>query len=327
MAEVGLVAIGRNEGERLRVCLESAVKQSKAVVYVDSNSSDGSVALARSLGVESVALDLSIPFSAARARNAGFERLLQCFSQLTYVQFVDGDCEVVPGWLDRARQELESRPDAAVVCGRRRERYPNATIYNRLCDVEWDTPIGEARACGGDAMMRVSAFQQVKGYNPDVIAAEDDEICVRLRCQGWKVIRIDADMTIHDAAMTSALQWWKRALRCGFAYAQGAYLHGAAPERHFLHERRRACVWGLAIPALALAAAWPTGGWSLLLGLLYPLQVIRLYRNFRRRNLPPRVTLAYAIACVLSSFPQCFGIVKFTFQRWRKAPPRIIEYK
>src|SRR5882724_8041171 len=134
MADIGVVAIGRNEGERLRRCLASVVGKVTAVVYVDSDSSDGSVALARSLGVQTVELDLSIPFTAARARNAGFARLQEVCPQVEFVQFVDGDCEVVAGWLERASQELEARPETAVVCGRRRERFPDASPYNRLCD-------------------------------------------------------------------------------------------------------------------------------------------------------------------------------------------------
>jgi glycosyltransferase involved in cell wall biosynthesis len=130
VSTIGVVVIGRNEGERLRRCLESV--RSGAVVYVDSGSSDGSVALARSLGVEVVGLDLSSPFTAARARNAGFERLLQFDPSAEFVQFVDGDCEVAAGWLERARKEFEARSDAAVVCGRLRERFPDATVYNRL---------------------------------------------------------------------------------------------------------------------------------------------------------------------------------------------------
>src|SRR5215472_6326791 len=129
VASIGVVAIGRNEGERLRRCLESVVRQADAVVYVDSGSTDGSVALARSLGVETVELDLSIPFTAARARNAGLRRLLEVDPAVEFVQFVDGDCEIVPGWLERAAEELATRPDVAIVCGRRRERFPQASAY------------------------------------------------------------------------------------------------------------------------------------------------------------------------------------------------------
>src|SRR6476620_796178 len=148
LQQVGLVAIGRNEGQRLHQCLCSVIGKVAHVVYVDSGSTDGSVEMARSLSVDIVELDLSIPFTAARARNAGFTHLLQVNPQIEFVQFVDGDCEVVEGWLERAQQELESQPKVAVVCGRRRERFPNHSIYNRLCDMEWNTPVGEAKACG-----------------------------------------------------------------------------------------------------------------------------------------------------------------------------------
>src|SRR5688572_24051218 len=148
VSDIGIVTIGRNEGERLRRCLASVVGRGHPVVYVDSNSADGSVDLARGMGVEVVNLDMSKPFSAARARNEGFERLTRIAPGVHFVQFVDGDCEVVAGWIEFARREMAARRDLAVVCGRRRERAPEASIYNRLADVEWDTPVGEATACG-----------------------------------------------------------------------------------------------------------------------------------------------------------------------------------
>ncbi|MEO9123976.1 MAG: glycosyltransferase, partial [Microcoleus sp.] len=203
MKQIGLVAIGRNEGVRLEACLQSAIDKVALVVYVDSGSTDGSLELARSLGADTVELDLSTPFTAARARNEGFARLLELAPDIEFVQFVDGDCEVVDGWLDRAQRELTACPDVAAVCGRRRERYPEATIYNQLCDIEWDTPVGETKACGGDSMMRSAAFEQVEGFNPTLIAGEEPELCVRLRQKDWKIIRLDAEMTLHDAQMTS----------------------------------------------------------------------------------------------------------------------------
>ena len=115
------------------------------MVYVDSGSSDGSVAMARDMGVEVVDLDLSRPFSAARARNEGLDRLLAVAPDVQYVQFVDGDCEIVEGWIDRARRELDEHPEAAAVCGRLRERHPERSVYNRLADLEWDTPTGKRR--------------------------------------------------------------------------------------------------------------------------------------------------------------------------------------
>lgn len=326
MSQIGLVAIGRNEGQRLQQCLQSVVGKVNWVVYVDSGSTDGSVELARSLGVSVVELDLAIPFTAARARNTGLARLLELNPQIEYVQFVDGDCEIVEGWLERAQQVLDTQPEVVVVCGRRRERFPEASLYNRLCDIEWDTPIGEAKACGGDAMMRVAAVQQVGGYNATLIAGEEPELCVRLRQQGGKILRIDAEMTLHDAQITRFGQWWMRSLRAGHAYAEGAWLHGAPPERHWMRESRSIWVWGLVIPSLALSTAWLTHGWSLLLLVGYGLMTYRIYQYMRRSGRDGKDATLYAASCVLGKFPQVQGQIRFFLGKLLKKRSSLIEY-
>ncbi|MEG4205580.1 glycosyltransferase [Microcoleus sp. Pol7_A1] len=328
MHKVGLVAIGRNEGDRLRACLQSARVQAALVVYVDSGSTDGSLELAGSIGADTVELDLSTPFTAARARNEGFARLLQLAPDIEFVQFVDGDCEIVDGWLDRAQQELAAKPDVAVVCGRRRERFPNATPYNRLCDIEWDTPVGEAKACGGDSMMRVKAFEQVGGFNPALIAGEEPELCVRLRQNGWKIERLDAEMTLHDAQMTGFDQWWKRSQRAGHAYAEGSWLHGNTPERHWVKDTLRIWFWGFVLPALALGTAWFTHGWSLWLLAGYPVLTYRIYRQMQQqRNLPAKDAALYAMSCAIGRFPQLQGQIQFHQRRLLGQRSNLIEYK
>lgn len=327
MNKVGLVVIGRNEGQRLHQCLLSVIGKVARIVYVDSGSTDGSIELARSIGVDVVELDMSTPFTAARARNTGFAHLLQTDAQIKFVQFVDGDCEVVEGWLERAQSELEAQPNVAVVCGRRRERFPEQSIYNLLCDIEWDTPVGEAKACGGDSMMRTEAFVQVGGFNPDLIAGEEPELCVRLRQKGWKIFRLDAEMTLHDAQMTRFGQWWKRTLRAGHAYAEGAWLHGKSPERHWVKESRSIWLWGLVIPLLALGMAWPTRGLSLLLLGGYPLVTYRIYRYMQPQGYKSKDAALYALSCVLSKFPQLVGQIQFHLNRLLGRRRSLVEYK
>lgn len=327
MNRIGLVAIGRNEGQRLLKCLLSAIGKVARIVYVDSGSTDGSVSLARSLGVDVVELDLSTPFTAARSRNTGFYHLLQADAQIEFVQFVDGDCELVSGWLECAQRELDAQPNVAVVCGRRRERFPDLSIYNQLMDMEWDTPIGEAKACGGDAMMRVEAFQQLGGFNPTLIAGEEPELCVRLRQKGWKILRLDAEMTLHDAQMTCFGQWWKRAKRAGHAYTEGAWLHGREPERHWVKESRSIWLWGLLLPVLALGMAWPTHGFSLLLLVGYPVVGGRVFVNLRRQNICPKHAALYAFSCVLGKFAQVEGALGFLQSQLLDTKSTLIEYK
>ncbi len=325
----GVVVIGRNEGERLRTCLASlAAQATRQVVYVDSGSTDGSVQLARDMGALVAELDRTLPFTAARARNAGFARLLQAVPDLQSVQFVDGDCEVVAGWLSRAENELSNDSSLAVVCGRRRERFRERSIYNRLCDLEWDTPIGPANACGGDALMRVAAVRAAEGYDPSLIAGEEPDLCLRMKRLGWKVLRIDAEMTIHDAAMTRFGQWWRRTLRAGHAYAEGAARHGRGPERYYVKEVRSNWLWGLALPTVALGLAPPTGGLSLGFLGLYGVLGARIYHRTKQRpDISPDDGRLYAVFCVLGKVPQALGQALYWSRRITGGRARLIEYK
>jgi GT2 family glycosyltransferase len=326
-SETGIVVIGRNEGERLRACLRSVSGSGVPVVYVDSGSSDGSPELAASMGATAVRLDPGSEFSAARARNEGFQRLAEILPALSHVQFVDGDCELEPGWLERASSALAAHPEVAVVCGHVREQHPEASIYNRLCGLEWQKTPGEIPACGGIFMIRAAAFRAVGGFRPDVIAAEDDELCLRLRRAGGRIVLLDARMALHDAAMTRFAQWWRRALRAGHAYAQGSALHGRGPDRHFVRDCRRIWFWGLALPFAAVALACLAPGPGLGLLALYPLQVLRIHRAGRRRGWSRRDAALYAVFAVLSKFPGLAGLLEFHMRRWRGRPMAIIEHK
>jgi GT2 family glycosyltransferase len=321
---LGVVIIGRNEGERLARCLASVATGDARVVYVDSGSSDDSVGLAQGMGVSIVELDMSIPFTAARARNQGVIRLRELEPSITYIQFVDGDCEVVKEWLGQAIDFLDQHADVAVVCGRRRERFPDRSIYNMLCDIEWDTPVGEAKACGGDALMRAEALQQAGGYRDDLIAGEEPELCVRLRAAGWKIWRLDAEMALHDAAMTHFGQWWKRTKRGGYAFAQGAYLHGAPPELHGVKQSRSAWLWGLGIPLLTICLTIWLGTWGLAMLLIYPLQVVRLALRGSRTT---TVNCWRALFLVLGKFPEVAGQISFLYNRLAGKTGSLIEYK
>ncbi len=323
MMPAGVVVIGRNEGERLRRCLQS-IARAVAVVYVDSGSTDGSPALALTLGAEVVSLDLRTPFTAARARNAGLRRLRELVPTLQYVQFVDGDCELADGWLDAAQRFLDDHPDVAAVAGRLRERFPNRSIYNLLCDMEWNVPAGPARSVGGNAMMRTAALAEVGGFREELIAGEEPELCVRMRQAGWKIWRLADDMGWHDAAMTHFGQWWRRSVRNGHAFAEGSLLHGAPPERHYVAEARRALLWGLALPAATVLLAWLVDdAWWLLL-LAYPAQMLRL---MLRHGIDDAAQRWRAVFLVLARFPEGQGVATFWLQRWREQRAGLIEYK
>ena len=321
---LAVVVIGRNEGERLRISLSSVVGKTALTVYVDSGSMDDSLLLARQLNAEVVELDASVPFTAARARNAGFKRVMTLLPQTEFVQFVDGDCEVAACWIESAADHLRVAPGVAAVIGQQHERYPERSIYNLLCDMEWRWPIGDVKALPGNMMVRAAAFQALNGFREDLIAAEDTELGVRFRAHGWKLYALDVAMTTHDANILRASQWWKRTMRAGYAFAEGVDLHGAPPERHFVRERRRAFVWGLALPLAVAVAVVALGTKGLL---LLALPGLHLARVFIRTPGTFHERAVYSVLTMLGKPAEAVGGMRYLLLRWRGRRSALIEYK
>jgi GT2 family glycosyltransferase len=321
--DVGVVVIGRNEGERLINCLKSVAPETITTVYVDSGSADDSVVTARRLGATVVELNMALPFTAARARNEGFAALKALRSDIEFVQFVDGDCALDAGWLPAALDFVSGRSNVAVVCGRLRERHPELSIYNWLCDVEWDTPIGETSACGGIAMVRTQAFEAVGGFTSQLIAGEEPELCLRLRQSDWKIWRLAAEMARHDAAISHFSQWWRRAVRSGYAYANVLQLHARSSTAIWKKEVGRAVFWAGAVPVMTLLAALVKPV-AIALFLIYPLQIVRISL---RQGAFTRRSWYYAFFMTLSKFAEFEGILKYLWVRWVQKPIALIEYK
>ena len=317
---LAVVVIGRNEGARLRACLASL--KGLRVVYVDSGSTDGSVAAARAAGAAVVELDPATPFTAARARQAGFAALGAAPPEI--VQFVDGDCTVVPGWIEAGRAALHDDPRLGLVTGWRSEIHPGASIYNALCDHEWHRPAGEIAACGGDMMVRTEIFQRVGGFNPTVIASEDDELCLRVGKAGKRIVRLPKIMTRHDANMTRFVEWWQRTVRNGHGFAEVGRMHPP----HFQAERRRVVFYGGVLPGLALVAT-ATGVWIAIpgIGAIYFLSWAKTVKGLVELGLSPREAAHQAVYLTLSKIPNMQGMLTYYRRRLLGREARIIEYK
>ena len=306
---MAVVAIGRNEGSRLVRCLQSLLAEGLPVVYVDSASTDDSVATAKRLGVHVHSLTVDRPFTAARARSEGVAALERTGMSPEFIFFIDGDCEVEAGWPSRAQAFLRDNPDFAAVCGRRREREPDASPYNAIMDREWATPTGECEACGGDAVYRRLAYHAVGGFDPAILAGEEPELCARLLAAGWKVMRLDTPMTIHDAAMTRFGQWWQRAIRSGYGYAQACMRSGL-----YSRQIARALAWAGVLPFLPILLGFvldPT------LILVWPVLVCA---QFVRLALRDGVMVGWL--AVVGKYAEFAGITRFFLRRITSASYR-----
>ncbi|HVT82310.1 MAG TPA: glycosyltransferase [Phycisphaerae bacterium] len=321
---IGLVVIGRNEGEQLRRCFESTRGKFVTTVYVDSGSTDGSCELAKSMGIEVVNLDMSRPFTAARARNEGIRRLMQLQPNLTFIHTLDGDVEMIDGWLEAAIAEMQAHPKAAVLSGLRIEKYPEKSPFIRMCNIEWNKGKGYP-ACEGDAIMRIEAFNKVGGFNEKLIAGEEPELCLRWWQAGYECLRNRVPMSLHDVGLVHFSQWWKREMRTGYSYAEGAAMHGRI---HYLRQSMGIWFWGVGVPLVGLAGAWWTYGLSILFPIgMYGLLFYRAYKGIRARAMSNALAREYAFFNVLTKFPMLGGMMQYWYRRWTGKHSQIIEYR
>ncbi len=329
-ASVGVVVIGRNEGERLRRCLTADGIQGLPTVYVDSGSTDGSVELATSLGVDVISLTADRPFTAARGRNAGIEHLVTNQPNVVFAQLLDGDTEIDGDFASSAYAEITSEPTIAAVAGRLRERNRDVSKYNRLCDMEWNHPIGQVDAFSGNVLLRIESWRDAGGYDETLIAGEDPELSLRIRNKGWSIHCIDAPMGLHDADMHTFSQWWTRTTRTGHAFAEGADLQRASG--HYRREIRSIAFWAGVLPsAIATSAALgfvKRPGWLGLAALgLYPLQWWRVRRHRLETGDDPEDSQLYATHVILGKFAELRGVLSYYRNKRKGTRQGLVEYR
>jgi len=333
--KLSVVVIGRNEGARLQRCLESVQAMRRGswgieqfemeLIYVDSGSSDGSVALAERLGAKTIALTPLRP-TAALGRNAGWQAATG-----EMVLFLDGDTLVDKDFAVEAMREFE---DATVACvwGHRREMFPRESVYNRVLDLDWMYAPGPAAFCGGDALFRRSALVQVGGFDDSLIAGEEPEMCRRMIAAGHRILHVDLAMTQHDLAMKSFPQYWARAMRAGHAYAEVSARFVRSGDPFWSAEVRRNRLQVLALGALVLAGivagAWMRSPWPAL-GVISVLSMLVLRSAWRARwkSKNAWTLLLYGVHSHLQQLPICVGQMRYAWNSRRGRRLGIVEYK
>jgi glycosyltransferase involved in cell wall biosynthesis len=331
MSSLSVVIIGRNEGERLVRCIASArairgVGGEIDLIYVDSGSTDGSCERAAELGVRVVRLESARP-SAAQGRNAGWK-----IARSELVLFLDGDTILNPDFPKLALDAAAQDPKIAAVWGHRREIHPEQSIYNRVLDLDWIFAIGFTDYCGGDVLMRRSVLEEAGGYDPDLIAGEEPELCRRIRAKGYRILHIDAAMTGHDLAMRRFSQYWRRAVRTGHAYAEVSQRYRSTADPLWTRESRHNLVrGGFWILTAAAAVAAGALGRSLLPVLLWLAMLAALAARSAwkaRWKSRDRVALAlYGVHSHLQQAPVLLGQVGYFLSARRGERKGLIEYK
>lgn len=326
---ITMVVIGRNEGERLRSCLVSVLRVNYPrdlfeVVYVDSASTDGSIALAEELGVR--VLRLTGPTTAARARNLGLTAV-----STPLVMFLDGDTVLHADFLRRTESAFDD-PRVAGIFGVRKESRTGDSVYNAIFDIDWPREEGDALYFGGDALVRVSTLHLVGGYDASLIAGEEPDLCRRIRAHNFRILHVSLPMTEHDLAMHRFSQYWKRSVRTGYAYAQVSkrYWASADPLWRSQAERNwvRGGIWVLTPVLAVLLSIWLLNPLPLVvLALLLAAASWKSVRRAREQSSSWKVALAYGLHSQLQHIPLLVGQVRFHIHEQRNTSGMLIEYK
>jgi glycosyltransferase involved in cell wall biosynthesis len=326
---LSIVVIGRNEGQRLARCLESIARVEtaaiKEVIYVDSASTDGSVELASRYGALSIEVHSERP-TAALGRNAGWQR-----AGSDLILFLDGDTILHPCFPRVACDALSEDESIAAVWGHRREIHPEHTMFNRILDLDWVYSPGITEFCGGDVLVRRATLVETGGFDEALIAGEEPELCRRIRARGFKILHVDEPMTGHDLAITHWRQYWKRAMRAGYAYAEVSERFRNSNDSFWSSERNanilRGSWWTVSFAAAVIASVRlgliPVACW-LALFLLLSLRSAWLAR-WKSND---RVTLLlYGVHSQLQQVPILFGQLRYLFDKIRNSSSTLIEYK
>ena len=329
-AELAVVVIGRNEGKRLVACFESirasnGLPESAELIYVDSNSTDGSPERAEACGAKVLVVGAG-KLSAARARNLGWRA-----ATAPIVLFLDGDTILHPDFVARGMKEFENQ-QVAVVWGHRREIRPEASIYNRILDLDWIFPAGLTAYCGGDALVRRASLERANGFNPDLIAGEEPDLCRRMRAAGDQILHIDVPMTGHDISMFHFSQYWRRAVRTGHAYAEIADRYRTSPDPFWSKEARanilRGSFYALAGIGVFAAAILAGSLLPLFAGLLgFAILSVRTALKSKWKGVSWNTLLLFGIHSHVQQVPVLQGQIQYKLGRWRKQESELIEYK
>jgi cellulose synthase/poly-beta-1,6-N-acetylglucosamine synthase-like glycosyltransferase len=295
------------------------------LIYVDSGSKDNSIQLAAAAGATVITLDSTRP-TAAQGRNAGWRNAAGAT-----ILFLDGDTVLDPRFVAESLPVFEDQR-VAIVWGHRRETLETRTLYNRVLDLDWIYAPGDTAFCGGDALFRRLPLEQTGGFKETLIAGEEPELCQRITALGLRIVHVDRSMTGHDLGITRFSQYWRRATRGGYAFAEVSSRYAHTDNPFWLAESNANRLRGailIAFPlaamilALALYSLWPivTGM------LLFLVLAVRTSWKARWKSKDKIALALYGIHSHLQQIPILVGQMRFWRDRRKGRAAQLVEYK
>ncbi|MFZ1701754.1 MAG: glycosyltransferase [Pyrinomonadaceae bacterium] len=195
MKTLSIVIIGRNEEKSIGACIDAAQRAGELfvdseIIYVDSDSTDDTVSVARSRQTTVIPMDPNSRLCPSAGRFVGANH-----AQGEFILFLDADTMIYEDFLSIAIERLENNPQLAGVNGRiddlneRGETIDYEQRYDDVVRVKWHR--------GPACLYRRLALIEVGSFNPLIAMEEEAELGLRLLRNGWRLELIPVPMACH----------------------------------------------------------------------------------------------------------------------------------
>lgn len=259
--ELSVVLITKNQEWNIGRLIESVLEGTadiaeKEVILVDSASTDRTTEIACQYPVHVLRLHPDQRLTAAAGRYTGYKH-----STGEYVLFLDGDHELVPGWLPEALAILRRDPKAGGIAGKivdLPKATPGATRHGAQQPTE-PVKMTLAKHGGPAVVYKREVFEKVGTFNPYIYSDEEPELCIRIRCAGYTIGYINRQAVFHytdpgDEIMT-LYRRYKRNLYLGSGQSIRYHLRTGMLWA-YVKERGHGIIPGLAILSGIAALIW-----------------------------------------------------------------------
>lgn len=307
--DISFVVIGYNEAASLEACLASIRRAelgnlSYEVIYVDGGSLDNSRHIAEAAGVD-MSLGGEKHRRAAENRNLGIQH-----ARGEFVQLLDGDMALAPGWPGWALDFFRATPDAAAVCGNLKETNPS--LLFQALQIDWQQSPGEVDACGGAAMWRRDVLLRAGGFPEFVTYGEEPYLCWRVRNElGYKIHFLNQPMAFHDLDYRGPGDYWRRNVRVGESYAEIASLCFRTDDKFWLKESILNFLWLVVYILSVLFLFFAPFPVRILIVLFFFLVVFRKFLRLLKSGFSAAVSSIYTAHLYGSKIPIACGEIRW----------------
>lgn len=190
---VAVVVPARNESAFIDKCLAALIAQSYpsnllSVTVVDNESIDDTHAIATARGIRVVSIGNVL---VGEVRNFGAR-----LSHSDVIAFVDADCVVGCDWVRAAVDALRD-PVVGAVGGDCLSNSAGTWVETAWKDTSPSQAARVSALPGASMAFRRTTFESVGGFNGNLSAGEDDDICARVRSQKLEIVAIPACQSVH----------------------------------------------------------------------------------------------------------------------------------